>query len=191
MKLVLIRHGRTEANARRLYCGASDLPLTAEGRAELEALRARANYPDVRGLLKVSSGLRRADETMEILFGAAPELRAPGFREMDFGRFELKSYAELRDDPEYQAWIMDESGDLPTPGGESARAFRARVYAAADALDRDALVLCHGGVIAALMARWFPEEARNLYQWQPDGGLGYAVELGGARPRYRAIDCAR
>ena len=177
MRLVLLRHGRTEANERRLYCGASDLCLSAAGQAELKALRARVRYPEAECLLRVSSGMRRADETMALLFGAEPEARVPDLREMNFGRFELHSYEELKADADYQAWICDGSGAVSTPGGESSAEFRARVFAAADALDRDALVVCHGGVIAALMARWFPGEQRNMYQWQPGFGLGYVVEM--------------
>ena len=33
MKLILIRHGKTAANEKHLYCGASDLPLSGGGAA--------------------------------------------------------------------------------------------------------------------------------------------------------------
>ena len=39
--IYLIRHGKTEANARGLYCGSTDLPLSAEGRTQLEGLSYR------------------------------------------------------------------------------------------------------------------------------------------------------
>ena len=186
MKLVLLRHGMTRANVRRLYCGSSDLPLCPEGRAALERLRDAVDYPDVRPLVKITSGMRRSDETLELLFGVRPEQRNFQFRELDFGRFELHSYEDLRDDADYQAWIGDRSGKVAPPGGESTLHFRARVFEAADALKQDALVVCHGGVIAALMERWFPQEERNLYQWQPGFGLGYIVEL-----RERALGYAQ
>ena len=179
-----MRHGRTQANERRLYCGASDLCLSAGGRAELEELRGRVRYPSPEGLLRVSSGMRRADETMALLFALEPEARLEGLREMNFGRFELHSYEELKAEADYQAWISDASGTVSTPGGESSAEFRARVFAAADGLQQDALVVCHGGVIAALMARWFPEVGKNMYQWQPGFGLGYVVELEGAQRRF-------
>ena len=34
MRIYLIRHGKTEANERRLYCGSTDLPLSRQGAAE-------------------------------------------------------------------------------------------------------------------------------------------------------------
>ena len=38
MTIYLIRHGRTEANDRHLYCGSTDLPLSREGAEELRTL---------------------------------------------------------------------------------------------------------------------------------------------------------
>lgn len=188
MKLVLLRHGMTMANERRLYCGASDLALTAAGRAELLRLRREVSYPDAADLEKITSGMLRSDETLKLLYGVEPDRRMPGFREIHFGSFELKCYEELKGNAQYQAWICDDTGDAAPPGGESANAFRARVFAAVDTLERDALIVCHGGVIAALMARWFPEEGRNLYQWQPGFGLGYVVELGPGARSYTALN---
>ena len=40
MIIYLIRHGKTAANEQHLYCGSTDLPLSEEGLAELQALRA-------------------------------------------------------------------------------------------------------------------------------------------------------
>lgn len=36
MTIYLIRHGKTEANEKRLYCGITDLPLSEAGRDELQ-----------------------------------------------------------------------------------------------------------------------------------------------------------
>jgi len=179
MRIMLIRHGMTEANERRLYCGATDLPLTDAGREALLRQKAQGIYPDVSGMRRISSGMRRTDETMELLFGCAPDLRCGEFREINFGRFEMHSYEELKDDNDYQEWIMDESGRSAPPGGECSADFQARVIAAAEALAADALVVCHGGVIAALMQHFFPESEKNMYQWQPGFGRGYLLERDG------------
>ena len=82
---------------------------------------------------------------------------------------------------------MDASGEVSTLGGESKRDFQRRVNAAFDGLRRDALVVCHGGVIAARMEKLFPQENRNLYQWQPDSGLGYVLEGNGGAWSYTTI----
>lgn len=47
-KLHLIRHGLTQGNLDGRYIGSgTDLPLCAEGRAQLEELKAKFQYPDV------------------------------------------------------------------------------------------------------------------------------------------------
>ena len=38
MSIYLIRHGRTEANEKWLYCGSTDLSLSEKGRKELEGI---------------------------------------------------------------------------------------------------------------------------------------------------------
>lgn len=187
MRLILLRHGMTEANERRLYCGASDPGLSPAGRAELLRLRGEVRYPGMEGCVCITSGMKRTDETLELLYGAEPDVRMPGLREMDFGCFEMHSYEELRCRDDYQAWILDESGELAPPGGESRNAFAERVRAAAGSIGQDALVVCHGGVIAALMQHWFPGQDYNMYQWQPGNGLGYELRFEGGNAAWKRI----
>ena len=80
MSIYLIRHGKTEANEKRLYCGSTDLPLSEAGREELQSLT-YAITPE----RFVTSGMKRANETLEILFGNVPFSVDSRFREMDFG----------------------------------------------------------------------------------------------------------
>ena len=170
MKLYLIRHGATRANLEHLYCGSTDLPLSAEGAEALRALR--YDTPKARYL---TSGMRRANETMEILFPGKAYEQDARFREVDFGIFEMKSYVQLKDNPAYIAWITGDNEKNIPPQGESGEAFRARILAALDTLQEDTVLVTHGGVIACIMARLFPGENKNRYQWQPKPGHGYAV----------------
>ena len=48
MTVYLIRHGKTEANEKRLYCGSADLSLSEQGREELQKMR--YDIPQVRFL---------------------------------------------------------------------------------------------------------------------------------------------
>ena len=179
MRLILIRHGRTEANEKHLYCGSTDVGLSEKGRAELEDLKSRAVYPDVTGMRILTSGMKRCAETLRILFGELPHETEPDFREMDFGVFEMRSYEQMKEDPEYLEWIGGDNESNVAPGGESGKQMTERVLRALGRLDeegRDALLVTHGGVIAALMAYLFPSENRNRYEWQPSCGCGYAVD---------------
>lgn len=178
MKLYLIRHGLTQANEQRLYCGATDLPLSQAGREGIRAHIAQGLYPSAAGLVLYTSGLLRAKQTLGEIYGSVPHQVLPGMAEMHFGIFEMHSYEQLKQDADYQSWIADTSGQTACPGGESAQAFFLRVLAAFGslcALDQDALVVSHGGVIARLMAHLFPEEPRHFYQWQPKAGEGYVL----------------
>ncbi len=173
-RLYLIRHGKTEANEKHLYCGSTDLPLSRQGAAELKALCYQ--LPPVRF---VTSGMRRTEETLALLFGEVPHEQDPGFREVDFGSFEMKSYEQLKDEPQYQQWLSGYNERNIPPSGESGAQMTERVLRALEALQKggeDVALITHGGVIAAIMASLFPEEEKNRYQWQPKPGHGYLVE---------------
>ena len=177
MTVYLIRHGRTPANDRHLYCGSTDLPLSEAGAEELKALRYRVG--DARFY---TSGMRRTEQTLALIFGPVAHTVEPDLREMDFGGFEMRGYPELKDDPAYQAWLSGDNEANPTPGGESGAIMTRRAVAAYEKIageGRDAVIVTHGGVIAAIMAHLFPEAGRNRYQWQPRPGHGYAVTDGG------------
>ena len=170
MTIYLIRHGKTEANERRLYCGSTDLPLSESGREELRRIR----Y-DISGVRFLTSGMARANETMELLFPGVPYETDPRFREVDFGAFEMHSYEQLKDRADYQAWLTGDNEANVPPDGESGQQMTERVLAAFGELRKDTCLVTHGGVIAAIMAACFPEEGRHRYQWQPKNGCGYAI----------------
>ena len=182
MTVYLIRHGRTSANERHLYCGSTDLPLSEAGRS---ALAARPPL-DIKASRFITSGMRRCNETLALLFGDVAYGVVDGFREIDFGAFEMKSYEKLKDDPDYQLWLNRDPEVTPPPGGESGAQMTRRVLAAFQSVIReneDTVIVTHGGVIAAIMDSLFPEEGKNRYQWQPKPGEGYALSGGS----YRAI----
>lgn len=174
MKLLLIRHGKTMANEKHLYCGSTDLSLSEQGRQEL-AGRTVAVPENCRYL---SSGMARANETLELLFPGVNYENNPGFREVDFGIFEMKSYEMLKEDPAYQAWLTGDNMANTPPGGESGNSMTERVMAAfRELVDRgeNGVLVTHGGVIAALMEHLFPQENKNRYQWQSPNGGGYLL----------------
>lgn len=173
MTIYLIRHGRTAANEKHLYCGSTDLPLSESGAEELRNL----NY-EIKDARFLTSGMKRTEQTLEILFGAVDHGRDPRFREVDFGIFEMHSYAQLKSDPAYQAWLSGDNEANVPPGGESGNQMRLRVlkaFAEIQKSQQDTVIVTHGGVIAAIMESLFPQEKKNRYQWQPQNGCGYAI----------------
>ena len=179
MRLVIIRHGRTDANEKHLYCGSTDVPLSDKGKEELREMKKRPGYPDVSDMKVVTSGKTRCTETVKILFGDVPMESDPDFCEMDFGVFEMRSYEQMKDDPQYIEWITGDNESNLAPGGESGVLMTARVIRGLERLisdGRDAVLVTHGGVVAAVMAYLFPDENRNRYEWQPQCGGGYDID---------------
>ena len=176
-RLYLLRHSLTEANEKRLYSGATDLPLSPKGRALAEV--ARENRPLPVFDLYVTSGMKRANETLALMTDRATDITIPQLREMNFGRFELLSYETLKNDPDYVRWIEDAEGRVRCPDGECTADFRARVLQGGKALLamswESACLVCHGGVIVNLMQAWFPSEEKQFYEWQPSACGGWRI----------------
>lgn len=175
--LYLIRHGKTQANEKRLYCGATDLPLSENGRRELENI----SYIVPENCRYIISGMVRTRQTLEILFGKVSYYVDERFREIDFGDFEMKSYEELKETLEYQIWLSGDNIRNVPPNGESGEQMMARVLSGMKELletTEPIVLVTHGGVIAAIMQNFFPEEGKNRYQWQPKPGGGYVMENG-------------
>ncbi|MFV0516360.1 MAG: histidine phosphatase family protein [Aminipila sp.] len=200
----LIRHGTTEGNIKRWYYGSSDIPLTEEGKELVSNLVTEGIYPKIKSGKFFTSGLLRTEQTFNIIFGDIEHNVIENLKEMCFGDYEKHSYEDLKDKEDYIIWISDESGNTAPPGGESPTAFRTRVLEGFKELigahrvselsvrhsgdECHSAVVCHGGVISAIMAECFPEEGKNFFEWIPDPGHGYTIEIeDGSAVRYSKI----
>lgn len=167
-ELVLIRHGVTAWNRDRRFQGQTDIPLDDEGLKQARLTGRRlADWP--LGVV-YASDLARARQTAEPIAAArglalCVESR---LRERHYGGFEGRTHDELQRD-EAEAWrrwrARDPDFELPG-GGESLRAFHARVDAVLHELvrrhpGRTVAVVTHGGVLdsAFRIATGLPLEA--------------------------------
>ncbi len=146
----LVRHGPTHA---RTMIGWTDLPADLSDTDALARLNARLP-PDAP---VVSSDLARAIATADAL-GPRPRLpHDPALREIHFGQWEQRSFAEI--DAESPALIRafwELPGDSRPPGGESWNDLTARSWAALDRLQGtapDIIVVAHFGPILAALQR--------------------------------------
>src|SRR5699024_9803087 len=112
--VTLFRHGVTEENLERKYVGWSDPPITGDAGRTLRLLRSDIPSYD----FCVSSDLTRCRQTADILFRGSQHVESEAFREMNFGQWELKTYADLCQDEAYQNWLDDPFSKRP-PDGES------------------------------------------------------------------------
>ena len=192
-RICLIRHGITEGNQRRLYYGHSDIPLSEEGEVELEKLAASGLYPDSEQASFYTTGLLRTEQTLSIIYGDRPHEAISDLREINFGRFEMKSYEELKEQADYQTWIGGDMTKVGPPDGESTGEFALRIRGGFEDLmqrhqlkalslrhkEENALsvAVCHGGSTSVIMEILYPGVKDNFYQWIPDPGHGYVLYL--------------
>ena len=183
-KLYMIRHGITEGNEKRWYYGAADLPLSEAGKQMCAAEGKRWQLPQDTQF--ATTGMLRTEQTLEIMFGSHDHRKFPQMREMEMGEFECKTYYDLVDNPAYQAWLNDSTGDFPIPGGESNNAFRGRVMEGFKALMTDptdtAMLVCHGGTICTVMLNLFPDAKSGFFDWHCEPCHGYSVDFENGLP---------
>ena len=157
-KIHLIRHASTAANAAGAYIGRTDLPLSPEGLRELIDLKEQYEYPGAARFF--TSPLKRCTQTMQVLYPDAKHEVVEGLAECDFGDWENKSIAILKNDPAFLDWMEGNGRDIPN--GENTVDFEKRVCAAFEQVvndlitkgDTEAVICTHGGVIMLLMRRY-------------------------------------
>ena len=175
MLIYLLRHGRTEYNAQKRYQGQRNIPLSAEGLARLR----QADFcPEV----VYVTPLQRTSQTARVLFPGAKLVPVEGLKEMNFGRFEGKTFVHVEQDPEYLEWVR-ENETSPHPDGERHSDFCSRVCTAfADLADKALaegqerlVILAHGGTQMAVMER-FALPRRSFQEWCGPNAGGYLLD---------------
>lgn len=150
-ELYVVRHGETEWSRTGRHTSCTDLPLTEDGRARADRLRAALaghSFAQV-----VVSPRRRAVETAE-LAGLTGYTVDPDAAEWAYGDYEGRTTPEIRADrPGWTIWTGD------PPGGESAGAVGARADRLLGRLRAglsggDAIVVGHGHFGRVLAARY-------------------------------------
>jgi glucosyl-3-phosphoglycerate phosphatase len=152
--ITLVRHGESVANRSQRWQGQGNSELSALGRAQAEALADRLRTRDYS--LIVASDLERASATARAL--GRPFERDASFREFDIGAWEGLTRDEVVARFGDELARLEAGEDVALGGGESYVSFCARVDAALARLRArlvpgdHALVVCHGGVIGALVS---------------------------------------
>jgi probable phosphoglycerate mutase len=186
--VALLRHAPTAWNAERRMQGRRDLPLTPAAQADYAVRRIPDTCPRFRVL---TSPLLRARQTAALLGLAA--LVDARLTEMDWGRWEGRTLAALREEPGFAA--SEARGlDFQPPGGESPRAVQARVrplLAAIAARNEPTLCVTHKGVIRAVyaLARDWPMTGRPPDRLAADALQIFALDEAG-RPTVAQLNVA-
>ena len=193
-----IRHGITEGIQNKWYYGATDMPLVDEGVKELESLKAEGIYPLLNSADCYTSGMLRANQTFETIYGNVKFREIENLKEMSFGRWECKTFDQLKEMEGFDQWINDKSGTFVFPGGDSANSFSLRVadgleelrgyhrikeqFYSASGEDASSIIVCHGGVISVCMCILFGIPAEDFWKWIPAPGRGYTAYFENGQP---------
>ncbi|MEX0582263.1 MAG: histidine phosphatase family protein [Sneathiella sp.] len=147
VKLMVIRHGKTDWNLQKKIQGRTDIGLSQSGRDELKGRRIPEEFS---GFDWVSSPLKRTRETAELL-GATRLKLEPALIEMSWGDWEGETLADLREKYGAEFRYNEARGLYMTPpGGESPADVVERLGPWLESLATDTVAVTHKGVIRAL-----------------------------------------
>jgi len=145
-----IRHGETEWSLNGRHTGATNVPLTGNGRRVAERMR-----PVLAGetfALILVSPMQRAQETCELAGLGDRAVVDPDLVEWDYGEYEGLTPQQINE--RAPGWLIFRDG---CPGGETPEQVGARVdrvIARTRAIKGDAVLFAHGHVLRVLGARW-------------------------------------
>ena len=174
MKIILARHAQTGAQYQGRYIGSTNLPISQEGeRQSLDLADRLKNYGVASCLV---SPMLRTSQTAEIVLKNShiPWQKNDLLKEIDFGAWEAKSFAEISQEYPLEVEKWATSGDtFQFPGGDKTADFWSRMTRCAAYLssfsDSPLLVVTHGGVIRALICYFLglPFESYLLFDVKP------------------------
>jgi broad specificity phosphatase PhoE len=119
VQVFLVRHGATDWNLQGRCQGATDLDLNEVGVRQAERIAASLTNETIHGIY--SSNLKRAQQTARFfsLYHQLPVLIETDVRELDHGRLEGLTFAEIKEN--YSQFIQKwrtEPAEIQVPGGE-------------------------------------------------------------------------
>ncbi len=153
-RLVMIRHGETDGESSIRFHGATDVPLSDDGRAHMRDTSRKLRH-EVFDMV-VASTLQRSWMGAHIVAGGAPVRLETNFREVDFGRWEGLTAQEIEEsDPVlYKEW-QEKKAVFEFPGGGIRAAYRARVLRGLDRIEKSgaacSLLVVHKGTIRTIV----------------------------------------
>jgi broad specificity phosphatase PhoE len=156
MRLILVRHAETEANAREINEGHSPGELTAKGKRQAEQVGIRLQDEEIDKIYV--SDLKRTIDTAREIIRHHPEaevVHEPLLRERNQGVLEKSPYGTF-------SRVAKERGenilDFKPEGGESINEVKQRVERFLERImrldkDRTILLVTHGGVIVNMLIK--------------------------------------
>lgn len=169
------------------HTGTTDLPLLTEGEEDARRLAARLADFDIG--LALTSPMQRSRRTAALSGFGDAEVE-PDLREWDYGGYEGRTTAEIREELGHE-WTVFEHGVVPGEStGEtveevSARASRVLERVAPVLEEHDVVLFGHGHALRILAATYLRREARFGAQLLLDAGSMCVLETEREQPAIR------
>lgn len=182
MRVLLVRHGQSEWNASRRLQGQADVGLSANGERQADALR--PVIAEIEPARAISSDLKRVRDTA-IRIGAEGATFTSGLREIGVGEWTGRSIEEIVAE-NGNAYLEWRAGRFTPPGGETWEDFSTRVAGVIEDECKDPcpnlLVVCHGGVIRAILHRFLGLEPARIIPVGPASLTAVRLRNGAGGP---------
>lgn len=192
--VILVRHGRTTANASGVLAGrTAGVRLDATGRDQ--AVRTGERLAVVPLAAAVTSPLERCRQTTRALLerqeGDVPTSVDKGITECDYGEWQGRTLKELADEPLWSV-VQNHPSAAVFPGGESLAQMQARAVAAVRRHDAAVeaehgasavwLAVSHGDIIKSVLADALGMHLDLFQRINVDPASVSIVRYGAARP---------
>jgi 2,3-bisphosphoglycerate-dependent phosphoglycerate mutase len=162
--LVLVRHGESEWNRLNLFTGWKNPDLTEKGLIEARVAGRLIKYEGIKFDHAFTSGLKRAQRTLDIILGELNQSSVPITRDLALNERDYGELSGLNKDEAKAKWgekqvlLWRRSFDVPPPGGESLKDTLARVRPYYEAAiwpeivkGKNVVVAAHGNSLRALI----------------------------------------
>lgn len=174
MKLILIRHGLTDDNLKKRYCGFGNVSLNRKGKDQAQKIKMKLKKYRVDKVY--CSDLKRSWQTARIIFKkSCPIAKRKNLREINFGIWEgltfkqiIKKYPAI-----YKKWLKDPfSVDIPQ--GEKTKHFIRRVEREIKNIiknntQKTVAIVSHYGVMRVILNKSLGIRKKNFFKiaWVP------------------------
>lgn len=167
-RLIVVRHGESEANRQQRFAGSWDVDLTDIGEKQANLVAEYLKKYDIDRVY--ASNLTRAMNTAKPIaesHGLTVEIEA-GVREIHGGAWEEKYYVDIlkKYGDDYNTWLTD-IGNAKCTDGESVMELSIRIDEALKRLVKEndgktICIVCHGTPVRVMRCQWEGNDVHNL-----------------------------
>lgn len=197
-KLILVRHGSTEWNEKKLMQGKTDIPLSQEGKKQ--AIKLRKRFQDEQLDVIYSSELRRAKQTAKEV-AKEHEIKViehPFLNEVSYGAWEGITYEEVkkRFPEEVTRRGKDKFSYAPPKGGESPKSLQKRLINFMKEIvkkygGQTILVVCHNGVKRMLLGTLLGWSEKKIMETRLNNTSVSILHVEKSRSKMELFNCTK